>query len=320
MNKKLQKLIMLLITFTVIQARAQQVTVTSTLGSGSGSTGGYSSLAGAFTDINAGVYQGDINIRINDNFSLSASASLNASGSGAASYTSILIRPADTSTVVKQVSTTTANINLIDLNGSDYVTIDGRAGGTGSTALLEFLYNVNTTLTSTNTTMRLNNGATNNEFRYVKFTNNSNQSASGAANINIINSSTGFVPNSNNTIRNCTLYGARNSIIQDGTNNLNNATTDNLIIKNNVIYDFALSGVNLGVNIGSSTIDSNTFYHSSGYTSNYTTTAGATTTQAPRAISVASTTATTRISINVTKNRIYDLKANVTGSAIFGMI
>lgn len=231
MNKKLQKLIMLLIAFTVIQARAQQVTVTSTAGSGSGSTGGYSSLAGAFTDINSGVYQGAIDIRINDNFSMTASAVLEASGTGSASYTSILIRPADTSTVVKQVSTTTANINLIDLNGADNVTIDGRAGGTGTVTNLEFLYNVNTTLTSTNTTMRLNNGATNNVFSYVKFSNNSIQSAAGAANINIINSSTGFSPNSNNTIQNCILYGARNSIIQDGTNNLSNATTDNLIIK-----------------------------------------------------------------------------------------
>ena len=322
MNKKLQKLIMLLIAFTVIQARAQQVTVTSTAGSGSGSTGGYSSLAGAFTDINSGVYQGAIDIRINDNFSMTASAVLEASGTGSASYTSILIRPADTSTVVKRVSTTTANINLIDLNGADNVTIDGRAGGTGTVTNLEFLYNVNTTLTSTNTTMRLNNGATNNVFSYVMFSNNSIQSAAGAANINIINSSTGFSPNSNNTIQNCILYGARNSIIQDGTNNLSNATTDNLIIKNNVIYNFALAGVNLGVNIGSVTIDSNTFYHSSGYASNYTTTTGAATAQAPRAISVGSTAATTRLTANITKNRIYDLKATTTvaNSSIFGMI
>ncbi|MCX6185782.1 MAG: hypothetical protein NTU43_02145 [Bacteroidetes bacterium] len=316
MDKQLQKLIMLLLTFTVIQARAQ-VSITATAGS---SSGAYSNLINAFADINNGTYQGAIDIRISSSFSSSASAVLNASGTGSASYTSVLIGPDPSVVSNVQVSTTTANINLIDLSGADNVTIDGRVGGTGSTSMLEFLYNVNTTLTSTNTTMRINNGATNNEFKYVKFSNNSIQSASGAANINIINTSAGFGPNNNITISNCTFYGARNSIIQDGTNNLSGATTDNLIIKKNVIYDFALAGVNLGINIGSVTIDSNTFYHSSGYASNYTTTAGAATAQSPRAIYVGSATATTKLTANITKNRIYDLKATTTGSSIFCMV
>ena len=193
MNKKLQKLIMLLITFMVIQARAQQVTVTSTAGSGAGTTGGYSSLAGAFTDINAGVYQGNIDIRINASFSLSSSAVLNESGTGSASYTTILIRPADTSTVVKQISTTTSNIYMIDISGADSVVFDGRAGGTGTVSRLEILYNVVTTGTTANSgsCMRLNNGASRNEFRYLTVTNKSPQ-ATGTAVGSVAAGSTGL--------------------------------------------------------------------------------------------------------------------------------
>ncbi len=314
MNKKLQKLIMLLIAFTVIQAKAQQVTVTSTAGSGAGSTGGYSSLISAFSDINSGIYQGDINIRIHASFSMSASAVLNASGTGSALYTTVVIRPADTSTVTKQVSTTTAALNLIELNGADSVVIDGRAGGTGTSSLLEFANNFNSgTASSTSVTMRLNNGATRNEFRYVSFTNASNQAATNGAalgasnasnscNIAFMNTTVGSSANSNNSVKNCVLTGARLSMFFDGTNALSNANMDNIVIQNNQIRDFASRGIDVNNNVGTILIDSNRIFYSSGYTS----TNGA----AIRAISLGSGTAsaTNRMTATVTKNRIYDLK------------
>lgn len=290
-------------------AAMAQVTVTSTTGAASGN---YSTLKLAFDSINSGYFKGVVNIRIYSSTTEAASASLNASGVGNASYTSVIIRPADTATSVKRIQMTTANLNLINLEGADSVTFDGRAGGTGTTSLLEVYYNAVTTGASTSVNMRLNNGATNNVIRYMTFTNMSPQATSGAANISIINASAGFVPNNNITISNCILTGARNSIILDGTNNSGNATTDNLLIQYNTIKDFGLSAVNLGINIGTVLVDSNVIYHSSSFSS--------TNSQSPRGISVGSTTATTLIRATISRNRIYDLKATVSGTAMFGIL
>ena len=320
MNKKLQKLILLLIAFTVIQAKAQQVTVTSTAGSGASSPGGYSSLIGAFSDINSGVYQGNIDIRINSSFSMSASASLNQSGTGSASYTTVVIGPGSSVTSMVQVSTTTAGINLIDLNGADSVVIDGRVGGTGSTSMLEFWSNVSSgTASNSNVTLRLNNGATRNEFRYVTFTHSSPNAAgptapAGCANIYLLNTTASTPSNSNNTIANCVITGSRNPVIMDGiTNNSTNVVTDNIVIKNNTIKDFGNVGLNFNTNnIGIITIDSNVFFHSSSFSSNNG--------QTTRAMYIGLTTGTTKITANITRNRIYDLKSSVySGTALFGI-
>lgn len=309
MKKHIYALFILLSTFGINHLLAQQVSVTSTTGAASGN---YSTLKLAFDSINSGYFKGVINIRINATTTETASASLNASGVGNASYTSVLIRPADTAISLKRIQTTTTGLNLINLEGADYVTFDGRAGGTGTTSLLEVYYNVTTTGASTSVGLRNNNGATFNTFNYMTFTNLSSQATSGAANISIINSSTGFAPNNNLTITNCIFTGARNSIILDGTNNSGNATTDNLLIQYNTIKDFGLSGVNLGLNTGIVTVDSNVIYHTSGFTSSNS--------QSPRGISCGSTTQTTLIKATITRNRIYDLKASTSGVAMFGII
>lgn len=323
MNKKLQKLIMLLIAFTVIQAKAQQVTVTSTAGSGSGSVGGYSTLNGAFTDINNGVYQGDINIRIMDNFTITSASTLNASGTGSASYTSVLIRPADTATVTKQISTTTSAITMIVLNSADNVTIDGRAGGTGTSSLLEFLYNVNSgTTAANNVVMRLDNGATNNTIRYTKLTNLSVQAAGtggalGSAtapntcNLAFMNTTSATPANSNNTINNCVFTGARLSIFLDGTNASGAVNMDNLVFRANEIKDFGSRAIDINNNVGIISIDSNLIYNSSSFSSSNG--------QTVRCISVGGTS--NRVQATITKNRIYDIKSSgFSGVSIFGII
>ncbi|MDP4266448.1 MAG: hypothetical protein Q8880_03320 [Bacteroidota bacterium] len=76
-----------------------------------------------FDKINDGTHQGDITITLIGNTIESATAELNASGIGSASYTSIDIYPTVTGLSIS------GNIAapLIDLNGADNVTIDGRA-------------------------------------------------------------------------------------------------------------------------------------------------------------------------------------------------
>ena len=72
---------------------------------------------------------GSFEIRINGDVFENSSAVLNASGTGAADYTSIIIYP--TIPGVKISGNLAAP--LIDLNGADNVTIDGRVNATGTT-------------------------------------------------------------------------------------------------------------------------------------------------------------------------------------------
>ena len=105
---------------------AQNVSVTATLGTASGS---FTTLKGAFDAVNAGTHQGVIAIKIDASTTEAASAVLNASGSGSASYTGITIYPTTTGL---SITGDLAAAPLIDLNGADNVTIDGRVNATGS--------------------------------------------------------------------------------------------------------------------------------------------------------------------------------------------
>jgi hypothetical protein len=107
----------------------------------------------AFDAINAGTHQGAINVFILGDTAEAASAVLNASGSGAAIYTSAFIG-------VNGARTVTGNLAapLIDLNGADFVTIDGTNSGGNSLTLS----NTNTSATLGTSTIRLINGASNN--------------------------------------------------------------------------------------------------------------------------------------------------------------
>ncbi len=90
----------------------------------------YPNLKSAFDAFNAGTHKtGPFEIRINGDVFEISSAVLNASGTGAADYTSVIIYP--TKPGVKISGSLAAP--LIDLNGADNVTIDGRVNATGTT-------------------------------------------------------------------------------------------------------------------------------------------------------------------------------------------
>lgn len=83
----------------------------------------YTNLSSAFTAINAGTHQGDITVEISTSFVDVASSVLNSSGDGLALYTSILIRPVNDGIIVGYVAP--QGRGVIELNGTDSVTIDG---------------------------------------------------------------------------------------------------------------------------------------------------------------------------------------------------
>jgi hypothetical protein len=123
--------ITLLAALTFMSGKASaQVSVTATAGT-VGPTA-YTTLGGAFTAINAGTHQGAVTVSITASTSEGATAAvLNSSGAGSAVYTSVLIRPTVDGVTISGASVTGRGI--IELNGSDNVTIDGDNPNTGGT-------------------------------------------------------------------------------------------------------------------------------------------------------------------------------------------
>ncbi len=91
--------------------------------------GTYPTLKDAFDAINAGTHTGAVTVDIALSTVETATAALNASGTGAANYTSIVITTSNGSGVTVQGTLSAAAI--IRLIGADFVTIDGRIGGSG---------------------------------------------------------------------------------------------------------------------------------------------------------------------------------------------
>jgi hypothetical protein len=109
----------------------------------------------AFDAINSGTHTGTLTVTITANTSESASAVLNASGVGSANYTSINIYPTVSGLTISGNLATP----LIDLNGADNITIDGRVNATGNLVDLT-ITNSSTSNAAGTSTIRYINDAT----------------------------------------------------------------------------------------------------------------------------------------------------------------
>jgi hypothetical protein len=191
-----------------------------------GSGANYSTLKQAFDNINNGTITGTILLQVTGSTTEAASATLNASGSGSASYSSVLIFP----TVSRITISGTLTAPLIDLNGADNVTIDGRVNHTGITESLTIV-NQSTSSTSGTSTIRFINDATTNDIKYCNLKGSSLSAYDG-----IICLSTALVTgNDNNFIQNNRITnhnGNRpvNSIFAQGTSYKPN---ENITVSNN---------------------------------------------------------------------------------------
>ncbi|MCK9421667.1 MAG: T9SS type A sorting domain-containing protein [Bacteroidales bacterium] len=253
MKKKLLLFIMATLAILFVQTSHAQTTKTV------GTSGDYTTLKAAFDDINAGFITGDIIIQIISSITETASAVLNASGSGSASYTSVNIYPTTTGYTISGYLA----FPLIDLNGADNITIDGRVNATGTTKDLT----ITNTRAYSNTTIQFENSAENNTVKYCTVKGASNSTQRGVIFFYSASSGNG---NSGNTIDNCNItndgdnrpYNVINSIGSSGFENRNNT------ISNNNIYDFFNAGAySYGIYIGSSstdwTITGNSFFETS---------------------------------------------------------
>jgi hypothetical protein len=183
-----------------LQAQTQ-ITVISTTGT---SPLAYSELRLAFSAINAGTHGGDISIQITESTTESATAVLNASGSGSALYSSVTIYPTVAGLLI---SGTINGGQIINLNGADKVTIDGRVNATGSgwSAVSLTISNTSTVATNNTATIRLSNAATQNVVKYCNLLGSSLISVDNDGGIVEFNQSGG---NSNNTIYHNTFTNA----------------------------------------------------------------------------------------------------------------
>jgi hypothetical protein len=227
----------------------------------------YSTLKEAFDAINSGLHNtGAFEIKINNSTNETATAVLNASGSGSANYSSVLIYPTTTGLIVS------GNLAapLIDLNGADNVTFDGRINASGASKNLE-ITNTSIVATAGTSTIRFINDATNNSVKYCIVKGSSTDAASG---IFFFSTTTGTTGNDGNTIDNnditCSLSANRplNVIFSSGTaaNENSGNTVSNNNISNFLNRATASNGVNLGANTTAWTISDNSFYETASFT------------------------------------------------------
>jgi hypothetical protein len=285
MYKTLLAMLMVLTSF----ANAQ-ITVDATAGTLSSN---YTTLKAAFDAINIGTHQGSLNIRVHQNTTEILTCLLDSSGNSTGSnYTSLLIRPADTATVVKTISFTVAGQIGVSVAGADNLTIDGRPLGTGNQKLLSFTHS-GTIANSHN--ISLTNGVRNFWVTYTLFT-NATTTAVVASNI-ILNTSTSPSSGHNNIrVEYCKLTGARAGIYFSSTT-IN--TMDSIFIVKNEIVDFANAAIlSTTGSFKRVIIDSNIIYQ----TFNSAT--------APTGIDIRHNAVGTDISI--TNNRIFDMQTATT--------
>ncbi|MEI6436576.1 MAG: hypothetical protein WCP32_17250 [Bacteroidota bacterium] len=220
------------------------VVVTATLGTAGPTV--YLTLKTAFDAINLGTHQGVITVKINASITEIASAVLNASGSGTlpnqSSYTAINIYPTATGLTIS------GNLAapLIDLNGADNVTIDGRVNATGSVKSLT-IANTSALATVGTSTIRFINSAESNTVKYCTI---KGSSTDGSAGVLFFSTSTETFGNDGNTIDNNNITNSAdvsrpvNAVYSEGTSGKEN---NNNTISNNNIYDY-FKAVAIGYN------------------------------------------------------------------------
>lgn len=154
---------------------------------------------------------------------------------GTSSTNTITIRPAAGATG-KLISATSAGAPILLFSDADYVILDGRPGGTGTTSELTF---ENLATTSGSFTLRYLDGATNIVVRYCKIINNTMNTAGPRA-IEIGTSAANPSGNSDLLIEFNEIIGGRSGIGLAGTPANPNL---NIQILNNKIYNFGYSGI-----------------------------------------------------------------------------
>jgi hypothetical protein len=184
----------------------------------------------------------------------------------------VIIRPASGSTNFLTAGDPGTGNALINFNGIDRITIDGRAGGTGSSI---WTFRNTRTAATVGPTFQFINDATFNTLTYLNVEGQNITTSSGTI---FFSTSVGLtLGNSNNTISYCDIRDRSdvtglpaNAIISSGTASIPN--TNNQVLNNNIFNFYLSAGVSVGVNILANntawTVEGNSFYQTASRVNN----------------------------------------------------
>ncbi len=175
----------------------------------------------------------------------------------ASATNNVTIRP-KAGVTTATVGGTASGQPIILFSNADYITLDGRAGGIGSSINLTIQ---NLATTSSSFTLRLLDGATYNSIQYCKII-NSTQNTAGPRAIEIGTSVSNSIGNSFNYIAFNEIVGGRSGIGFAGTTA--NPNNSNYIYKNK-IYDWSYAGVWVLSSSNNTVIEKNEFWQTAGY-------------------------------------------------------
>lgn len=217
------------------------------------------------------------------------------SRSGSSSSNTITIRP-DAGNTGEQIVTSITNNPVIKFNDADYVILEGRPGGVGSSRDLT-IQNTSTSNQQANT-IQLINGATNN---VIKFCNslNATENISGPANVFLDFSVSNLSGNSNNLITECNIIGGRTGVRSSGTPTAKN---NNNTVSNCSIFNYGFTGVWHESGTNNFLVENNIIYQTTGVN-----------TTNPSGINIQTADIFT---FTIRKNKIYDIRSSSTSSGL----
>ncbi|MFO1441450.1 MAG: hypothetical protein U1F81_24235 [Verrucomicrobiaceae bacterium] len=225
-----------------------------------GPTGDYASIGAAVSAIQAVGLSGPLILELQAGYvSTVETFPLVIGNLGTTVSKTVTLRP-EPGAVGLIISSASATAATVDLNGAQFLTIDGRAGGMGVASQLT-ITNTNPSSFASGVALRFINEASNNRVIYTKLTGVNTGANAGVV---IFGTTTGTGGNDNNTLDHCdisdgasqpgyTIYGAGTTVSTASNNSGNRIVNCN-------IFNFRTSGLYLDVGNSDWEIAGNSFY------------------------------------------------------------
>ena len=231
-----------------------------------GSGADFSTIQAAFNSLDTNGVNGAVTLKIMSNYTGPESYPIRFGVIPSASaVNTITLMPNDDIVSTITLSYTGPN-NMIEFNGTDYVTIDGRPGGTGTSYMLQFSYLI--PLSAQTNLVSMYDDACSNTIRDCRLYGSVASLTTGLISIGATSLTTGNDDNTiyTNNINGYEYLGAGISSTQVTVNLIGTSgkPNDRTIIRRNLIHDFTRYGVlQNATGAGDNTvIDSNSFYMS----------------------------------------------------------